>query len=122
MLKQLFIFSGALLLYISCNNSITKETKKSNKPNSDNQQTVIPKDPSPTPDLRNIAKVDDLPYYFMAIHMEPEENNAILDSSFSALEQLVENADKYNMKLTIMKREKSSLKSYYHNVKLTSNR
>lgn len=92
----------ALIIFsflISCGSNQNGK-KSSEKKNNDKTSTNPESDE--TNESVQTKKVENLPYYFIAIHMEPEENLAILDSMYTALKTLVTEAEQYNMKLTIM--------------------
>lgn len=54
------------------------------------------------PDLcpEDCGEIADVPYYFIAIHNEPRVED--LEMNYDALKQLVDRANQYNMKLTLM--------------------
>lgn len=86
-------------------NSCSNESPKSSNGNKKNENLDSSEAPDKDPNAKspsNTQKVDKVPYYFIAIHNEPDNNTEILTSAYAALEKVIAKADAYKMKLTLM--------------------
>src|SRR4030043_1734899 len=103
MTKQLVV--SLLLPLLVILSACTEQPPESNPPGQPTSPTsVLPSGQTVKP-VSEPEIINDVPYYFIAIHNEPHHNSdgqELIEREYMVLKQMIEKANTYNVKLTLM--------------------